>query len=91
MKRYLLFVFESYYPRGGWDDFAGSFDVLSFAIESGGRKSGNQTLANFHVVDSETGSVVHDAPYKPKPFDMKGFQVGIGPETTINVHTTIAP
>lgn len=27
MKRYLLFMGAAYYPGGGWDDFAGSFDT----------------------------------------------------------------
>ena len=28
MKRYLVFRGENYYPNGGWEDFAESFDTL---------------------------------------------------------------
>ena len=28
MRRYLLFVYDHYYPYGGWADFKGSYDSL---------------------------------------------------------------
>lgn len=31
MKQYLLFVGETYYPAGGWDDFIDSFDSIEDA------------------------------------------------------------
>ncbi len=31
MNRYLLFLFEAYYPGGGWHDFEGSFDTVKEA------------------------------------------------------------
>ncbi len=35
MKRYMLFVYETYYPYGGMNDFADSFDKLDEAISKG--------------------------------------------------------
>lgn len=32
MKRYLLFVYEYFYPTGGWHDFVGDFDSLEDAV-----------------------------------------------------------
>ena len=32
MKRYALFTGDDYYPRGGWDDFKGSFDTVEDAL-----------------------------------------------------------
>jgi hypothetical protein len=37
MKRYLLFVFHSSRPVGGWGDFVDSFDTLSKAESEGKR------------------------------------------------------
>ena len=34
MKRYLLFVFDAYYPSGGWSDFRGDFDFEEQAREA---------------------------------------------------------
>jgi hypothetical protein len=31
MRRYALFVFNKYYPAGGWDDFVGTFDSIEAA------------------------------------------------------------
>jgi hypothetical protein len=31
MKKYLIFCGDSYYPQGGWADFAGAFDDLEEA------------------------------------------------------------
>jgi hypothetical protein len=33
MKRYLVFIGDDYYPRGGFNDFAGDYDVEADAIE----------------------------------------------------------
>jgi hypothetical protein len=31
MRRYALFVFDDYYPGGGWHDFVGTFDSVEAA------------------------------------------------------------
>ena len=31
MKRYILFQFDTYYPRGGIEDIEGSFDTIAEA------------------------------------------------------------
>lgn len=31
MKRFLLFIYDHYYPGGGWSDFVGDFDTESEA------------------------------------------------------------
>jgi len=33
MKKYLLFTFEQYYPRGGMNDFEGSYATIEEAKE----------------------------------------------------------
>lgn len=32
LKRYLLFMYDDYYPGGGWNDFRGSFDTPEEAM-----------------------------------------------------------
>lgn len=54
MKRYLTFSYSQFYPRGGWNDFRGSFDTLEESIEH---------LLGYNsdfreVIDSETGEEV---------------------------------
>lgn len=34
MKRYLLFVYEKYYPSGGMHDFVGSFDSVGECLSA---------------------------------------------------------
>lgn len=52
LKRYLLFAGLSYYPKGGWGDFAGSFDTLTEALAI--RRGADW----WHVIDSQTGKIV---------------------------------
>lgn len=52
LKRYLVFSFETYYPRGGWRDFHGSFDTLEEA------KASSPKGDHAHIVDTLTGGVV---------------------------------
>jgi hypothetical protein len=55
MKRYFLFVFASYYPAGGWDDFVESFDSIDEAkTHPDARPSEGQA----HIVDSLNGEKV---------------------------------
>lgn len=32
MKRYLLFIYERYYPRGGMEDLVGQFNTIDEAL-----------------------------------------------------------
>ena len=50
MKRYAVFVYEFYYPAGGWDDFRGDYDTLEEAVKHQGVTQ---------VVDLQTGKVVY--------------------------------
>lgn len=58
MKRYLLFVFQFYYPNGGWDDFKGSFDTVEEAVKEAKMLIEEQHQDGYHVVDSVSGGVV---------------------------------
>jgi len=52
MKRFMLFMGATYYPGGGWDDFAGWFDTYKEAVDHFKEK---QTAEWFHVIDTNTG------------------------------------
>lgn len=56
MKRYMLFVFTSFYPKGGMKDFKGSFDTLEAArfMETELTDAWNQS----HIYDSIEGKIV---------------------------------
>jgi hypothetical protein len=54
MKRFLLFAFDSHYPRGGWDDFRDSYDTKEEAVEAVAKMK----CEWWQVVDSEAGDIV---------------------------------
>lgn len=54
MKRYLVFSGKDHYPRGGWEDFVGSFDT----IDECGKSFTSEPNSWMHIVDSNTGEVV---------------------------------
>jgi hypothetical protein len=54
MKRFLLFYGSDYYPRGGWDDLASSFDSLQEALEYVATKHCDW----YQVIDMETRNKV---------------------------------
>lgn len=62
MKRYLLFAYDQYYPRGGWGDFKDSFDSLEEAFAYGLHKypDGEKRYDWCHVVDTETWTAEYD-------------------------------
>jgi len=59
MKRYLLFMAETYYPSGGWEDFIGEFDTID---EAAAVIIGCDSI--FHgfaqIVDTETKTVIEE-------------------------------
>lgn len=54
MKRYIAFVGSTYYPEGGWDDFAGDFDDPDEAAADVQSNDWNWG----HVIDLTTGKCV---------------------------------
>jgi hypothetical protein len=51
MKQYLVFVFDQFYPLGGWDDFVGSYD----SIEEARRAALKRQIDVYQIVDGQTG------------------------------------
>jgi hypothetical protein len=64
MKKYLLFVGDNYYPKGGMDDFAGIFDTVEDAMEKGEEgtpyKDGSGYSFNdwYHIVEHDTMNLI---------------------------------
>jgi len=59
MKRYLLFFYERFYPRGGWHDLTGQFHTLEQAKEVAKAKScGVRHDDYYQIVDMATRTVV---------------------------------
>lgn len=56
LKRYLVFTFDDYYARGGWNDFNGSFDSEKEALVF----LANWSHENFQIVDSTTGVIIEE-------------------------------
>ncbi len=54
MKRYLLFVFEYYYPEGGWDDLYMDRDNLETAHLIGRRQIQEDRFLDYHIIDTRT-------------------------------------
>lgn len=63
MKRYWLFVYDTYYPRGGMIDFAGSYDTIEEPIKLynsiDDRVSFGKDLDKFHIFDSKENTIVY--------------------------------
>jgi hypothetical protein len=55
MKRFGLFLFDSFYPAGGWNDFVGSYDSLADAVALWRERDSH--YGNVHIVDFHTGKV----------------------------------
>jgi hypothetical protein len=60
LKRYLLFAGEEYYPKGGMDDFSGSFDTANEAHERINQLIRNEKIEWWHIMDLSTGAIIHD-------------------------------
>ena len=60
MKRYLVFGGESYYARGGWNDFLVSFDELHQAKSfiSAWKAEDRRTHEWAHIIDSHNWGIV---------------------------------
>jgi hypothetical protein len=56
--RFLVFAFDSYYPRGGWDDFQQSFKSLKEA-KLNAESLAKNTGENIQIVDLETKEVFY--------------------------------
>lgn len=56
MKRYFLFTYEQFYPRGGMKDFDKDFDSVKEAEEY--VKLIHYAMCNHHVADMTTGKIV---------------------------------
>ena len=55
MNRYLLFAGDSYYARGGFHDFRGSFPSLDDAMMEAKRESSEQPVHDWwHIYDTLT-------------------------------------
>jgi hypothetical protein len=51
---FLVFKGDTYYPSGGWEDYAGAFPTLEEACY----QLGLDTLSWGHVVDTDTDTIV---------------------------------
>ena len=74
VKKYLVFMFDDYYPGGGWNDFVNSFD----SIEEGKKVIWDEKQDNSQIVDSHTGEIIFQAHYERTPrylYPKGGFYV----------------
>jgi hypothetical protein len=61
VKRYLVFMYDRYYPDPAWDQFKGSFSTLEEAVKfAKERKVGPYKRDYSCVVDLEAEEVVED-------------------------------
>ena len=50
MKRFMLFEYDDYYPRGAMNDFVDSFDELTDVVNYVNKKY-NYTSSNIEILD----------------------------------------
>lgn len=61
-KRFLVFMYPSQYPSGGWRDFKGSFNETYEAQEFLKSKIDEEWWDNSHIVDSMVHQIVEEWP-----------------------------
>lgn len=84
MKRYFLFCYQDYYPRGGWEDFEKDFNTPEEAAEHGAQMIEKHGQDAFHVIDSTTGQQ-RASGSRVKAISLKGYQYGISAESGISI------
>jgi hypothetical protein len=60
MTRYLVFLGDDYYPKGGWRDFQGAFDTLREAQALVQQRLRERGWMWAHIVDTETMQIVQE-------------------------------
>jgi len=60
MKKYLVFLFDCYYPKGGMNDLIGQFDDEQAAIDFAKMMRGDDTLKACHVVNTENNEAIFE-------------------------------
>ena len=53
-RRFLLFIGDTYHPKGGWEDFRSSHDTFDEAIKAAASKNGDWK----QIVDTQAGEIV---------------------------------
>jgi hypothetical protein len=53
VKRYIVFAYDYYEPRGGGRDFVAAFDTLTEAAEYAEAVPNNPTVWVMHIADAE--------------------------------------
>ena len=61
MKRYLVFVFDTYYPLGGMSDCKGDFDTLEECEKCLENNKATEYLCNFHIWDVVENKMVKES------------------------------
>ncbi len=51
MKRYAVFMYDNYYPSGGWHDFVEAFDSIEEAKKHAVNIVKDYDFVDFHIVD----------------------------------------
>ena len=64
MKRYWLFQFDEYYPRGGINDFVESFDSIQDALECSKKVKNEFGGESYHIFDSEKNEIIETGIYE---------------------------
>lgn len=55
MKRFLLFIYDRYYPKGGMLDFAGDFETIEEAKQAKtNHPTDGMTTPLYHIYDCES-------------------------------------
>lgn len=58
MKKYLVFLYYTYYPCGGIDDFEDSFDTFEEAEKCVKDRIEKDTIDCYQIVDYETLQII---------------------------------
>ena len=58
MNKYVLFVWDSYYPKGGWNDFYGAYETYDDALFAGITAIQRNQGEHFQIVNRNTMEII---------------------------------
>lgn len=64
MKRYWLFMYSEYYPRGGMNDYQGSYDSIEACRKKIIEVNEGWEHEYYHILDVQEGVIVEMSEYQ---------------------------
>jgi hypothetical protein len=58
MNKFILFIFDTYYPKGGWKDYYGSYPTFEEALDEAINCIQNHRGEHYQIVNRNTLQII---------------------------------